>query len=298
MDLSHTLERIILIQAVPETVFRFFQESPKWASWWGPGSTIDPVPGGKVYIRHPNGIETIGEVVEILPPERIVFTYGYAGGTPIPPGASRVTIRLRPDPAGTRLRLFHEFSDANVRDQHVQGWRFQLSLFGNVVADEVFGGAVPTEYIPSVEHGFRKACEKGAKYGFPLVDVKATLLDGKAHDVDSSADTFKLAAIESFRDAQMQAGLVILEPIMNVVVLASSQYQGSLAGDINHRRGNILNLSSDKGRCMLHAYIPLAELFGYTSDLRNVTSGTASFSMEPSHYAAVKEELADIRIAS
>jgi elongation factor G len=124
------------------------------------------------------------------------------------------------------------------------------------------------------------------------------LLDGKYHDVDSSADTFKLAAIESFRDAQANAGLVILEPIMNVVVLAPSNYQGSLAGDINRRRGNILNLSSDKGRCMLHAYIPLAELFGYTSELRNSTSGTASFSMEPSHYAPVKEELADIRKAS
>jgi elongation factor G len=164
--------------------------------------------------------------------------------------------------------------------------------------DEVFGGSVPREYIPSVEQGYRIGCQKGAKYGFPLVDVRATLLDGKAHEVDSSADTFKLAAIESFRDAQASAGLVILEPIMNVVVLAPSNYQGTLAGDINRRRGNILNLSSDKGRCMLHAYIPLAELFGYTSDLRNVTSGTASFSMEPSHYAPVKEELADIRIAS
>jgi elongation factor G len=164
--------------------------------------------------------------------------------------------------------------------------------------DEIFGGAVPREYIPSVEQGFRLGCAKGAKYGFPVVDVRATLIDGKYHDVDSSADTFKLAAMESFRDAQAAAGLVLLEPIMNVVVLAPSQYQGSLAGDINRRRGNILNLSSDKGRCMLHAYIPLAELFGYTSELRNSTSGTASFSMEPSHYASVKEELADIRIAS
>jgi elongation factor G len=164
--------------------------------------------------------------------------------------------------------------------------------------DEIFGGAVPKEYIPSVQQGFRLGCVKGAKYGFPVVDVRASLLDGKAHDVDSSADTFKLAAMESFRDAQAAAGLVLLEPIMNVVVLAPSQYQGSLAGDINRRRGNILNLSSDKGRCMMHAYIPLAELFGYTSELRNSTSGTASFSMEPSHYASVKEELADIRIAS
>ena len=164
--------------------------------------------------------------------------------------------------------------------------------------DEIFGGAVPKEYIPSVEQGFRMGCVKGAKYGFPLVDVRASLMDGKAHDVDSSADTFKLAAIESFRDAQVNAGLVILEPIMNVVVMSPAQFQGSLAGDINRRRGIILNLSSDKGRCMLHAYVPLAELFGYTSDLRNSTSGTASFTMEPSHYATVKEELADIRVAS
>jgi uncharacterized protein YndB with AHSA1/START domain len=141
MELPHQLDRTVVIQAAPETVFRFFQESPRWARWWGAGSTIDPRPGGKVYIRHPNGVETVGEVLEVSPPERIVFTYGYASGNPIPPGASRVTIRLAPDPAGTRLRLFHEFADTGARDQHVQGWRFQLSLFGNVVADEAFAGA-------------------------------------------------------------------------------------------------------------------------------------------------------------
>ncbi len=85
---------------------------------------------------------------------------------------------------------------------------------------------------------------------------------------------------------------------MNVVVLAPSNYQGDLIRDVTRRRGEILNLSSDKGRCSVHAYVPLAELFGYTSDLRNFTSGTASFSMEPSHYAPVKEELADLRAAS
>src|SRR5207249_7640665 len=88
----------------------------------------------------------------------------------------------------------------------------------------IVGGAVPTEYIPAVEAGFRQGCQKGAKYGFPCVDIQATLLDGKSHDVDSSADTFKLAALESFRDAQLKAGLLLLEPIMNVVVLAPGQY--------------------------------------------------------------------------
>jgi elongation factor G len=164
--------------------------------------------------------------------------------------------------------------------------------------NEIHGGAVPTEYIPSVEQGYRLASAKGAKYGFQCVDIVATLVDGKAHDVDSSADTFKLASIECFRDAQIRAGLTLLEPIMNVVVYAPGQYLGDLTRDVSRRRGEILNTSLDKGRCTLHAYVPLAELFGYTSELRNFTSGTASFSMEPSHYAQVKEELADLRAAS
>jgi elongation factor G len=165
-------------------------------------------------------------------------------------------------------------------------------------ADEIFGGVVPREYIPSVEAGFRQGCQKGAKYGFPCVDILATLVDGKYHEVDSSADTFKLAALECFRDAQTKAGLVLLEPIMNVVVHAPGQYLGDLTRDVSRRRGEILNSTLEKGRCMLHAYVPLAELFGYTSELRNFTSGTAAFTMEPSHYASVKEELADLRAAS
>ncbi len=164
--------------------------------------------------------------------------------------------------------------------------------------NEIVGGVVPTEYIPSVEAGYRQGCVKGAKYGFPCVDIQATLFDGKSHDVDSSADTFKLAAIECFRDAQVKAGLVLLEPIMNVVVHAPGNYLGDLTRDVSRRRGEILNTALDKGRCTLHAYVPLAELFGYTSVLRNFTSGTAAFTMEPSHYAPVKEELADLREAS
>jgi elongation factor G len=164
--------------------------------------------------------------------------------------------------------------------------------------DKIVGGVIKGEYIPSVEAGFRAACVKGAKYGFQCVDIQATLLDGKYHEVDSSQDAFKLAGIECARDAQLKAGIVLLEPIMNVVVLAPGQYLGDLTRDISRRRGEILNSSLDKGRCQLHAYVPLAELFGYTSELRNFTSGTASFSMEPSHYAPVKEELADLRVAS
>lgn len=174
----------------------------------------------------------------------------------------------------------------------------KLDPSGLYFADKIFGGVVPKEYIPSVEAGFRQAAAKGAKYGFPCVDILATLVDGKYHEVDSSADTFKLAAVECFRDAQLKAGLVLLEPVMNVVVHAPGQYLGDLTRDVSRRRGEILNSTLEKGRCMLHAYVPLAELFGYTSELRNFTSGTAAFTMEPSHYAPVKEELADLRAAS
>jgi uncharacterized protein YndB with AHSA1/START domain len=140
-DLPYQLDRTVVIKATPETVFRFFTDSERWAGWWGGGSTIDARPGGKIYIRYPNGTEASGEVLDVRAPERIVFTFGYASGKPMAPGSSRVTIGLQADAAGTRLHLLHEFEEAGSRDEHVQGWRFQLSLFGNLVANEVFGNA-------------------------------------------------------------------------------------------------------------------------------------------------------------
>lgn len=139
--LPHTLERTVTIGAPPATVFRFFTDDARWAAWWGAGSTIDARPGGRVYICHPGGVEASGEVVEVAPPERIVFTYGFNNGKPMPPGASRVTIHLARHPEGTQLTLAHDFADAGPRDHHVQGWRYQLSVFANVVADEVNAGA-------------------------------------------------------------------------------------------------------------------------------------------------------------
>ncbi len=141
MNLSHSLDRTITIEASPETVFRYFTDSARWAAWWGAGSSIDARPGGAVKIVYPGGVEVSGEVLEVAPVERIVFTYGYASGQPIAPGASRVTIALRPVESGTELSLTHAFAEAAVRDLHVQGWRYQLSLFGNVVADEVHSNA-------------------------------------------------------------------------------------------------------------------------------------------------------------
>ena len=139
--LPHSLERSVLIQAPPETVFMFFQDSARWARWWGAGSTIDPRKGGAVAIKHPGGVESGGTILEIHPPTRLVFTYGFVSGDPIPVGSSRVTIALKPERGATRLTLTHDLANEKARDDHVQGWRFQLSLFANAVADDVNGNA-------------------------------------------------------------------------------------------------------------------------------------------------------------
>jgi uncharacterized protein YndB with AHSA1/START domain len=133
--LAHRLDRSLVIRARRDTVFQFLIDTPRWAAWWGVGSTIDARPGGRVVIRHPNGVEASGEALDVRDPERIVFTYGYVGGKPTPPGSSRVTIRLDSHPQGTLLQLTHEFADLDARDEHVQGWRFQLSLFANLIAN-------------------------------------------------------------------------------------------------------------------------------------------------------------------
>ena len=139
--LAHSLERTLFIRATPDTVFRFFTDSARWAAWWGAGSTIDGRPGGAISIRLPGGTEVTGEVLELIDPERLVFTYGFASGAPIPPGGSRVTIQLEPRDGGTHLTLTHDFADAGVRDSFQQAWRYQLSLFANVVSRDVVVGA-------------------------------------------------------------------------------------------------------------------------------------------------------------
>ena len=141
MELPHRLDRTILIEAPREVVFRYFTDNARWSAWWGAGSTIDARPGGRVLVRYPNAVEATGEVVEVSPPERIVFTYGYAPPALPPPGGSLVTIHLEAASRGTRLHLVHEFADAAARDHHVQGWRYQLSVFANVVSDEALHDA-------------------------------------------------------------------------------------------------------------------------------------------------------------
>jgi uncharacterized protein YndB with AHSA1/START domain len=141
MTLPYSMDRRVVIAAPRDLVFRYFTDSERWARWWGKGSTIDPRPQGEVNITHANGVQMAGQVVEIDPPARIVFTYGYRSGTPIAAGGSLVTIRLDEHAEGTELNLSHAFADAARRDEHVQGWRYQLSLFGNVTTNEARANA-------------------------------------------------------------------------------------------------------------------------------------------------------------
>jgi elongation factor G len=155
-------------------------------------------------------------------------------------------------------------------------------------------GSIPKEYIPSVEDGLREAAKKGNKYPFPFVDLEFELHFGKYHDVDSSQDAFYLCAIEAFREAEQKAGITLLEPIMKVVVISPKDYHGQIVGNIISRRGIIEDTSEEKGVAQVTAKVPLANLFGYTSDLRSATKGQASFSMEFSHYSPVSPDLADL----
>jgi uncharacterized protein YndB with AHSA1/START domain len=138
---EHTLERSILISATRSTVFSYFTDSKRFADWWGEGSSVEGRAGGAMRIRYPNGATASGQVLELVPDERVVFTFGYdEPGKPIPPGGSRVTVTLEDRPRGTLLTLRHELADATVRDQHVQGWRYQLALFANVAARDQHAG--------------------------------------------------------------------------------------------------------------------------------------------------------------
>jgi uncharacterized protein YndB with AHSA1/START domain len=143
-ELPHALDRTLDIRAQRPTVFRFFTDAVRWAAWWGAGSTIDPRVGGAVFIRYPEGTEAAGAVVEIAPPERFVFSFGFVKGTPIAVGGSLVTIRLEDRGRVTRVHLSHAFADAGLRDAFVQGWRYQLSLFANTVANDIHGDAKTT----------------------------------------------------------------------------------------------------------------------------------------------------------
>ena len=181
-----------------------------------------------------------------------------------------------------------KFADITVKvepaDQGATGLQF---------IDEVKGGRIPREYIPSVEKGFKEALSNGPLAGYPVDSLKVTLLDGSFHIVDSDQLSFEICAIHAFKSAASKAGLKLLEPIMKLEIVTPEEYMGDIIGDLNRRRGDILGMETKSDAKVINVKIPLAEQFGYVTTLRTLSSGRATSSMEFSHYQEVPHNLAE-----
>ncbi len=207
----------------------------------------------------------------------------------------RETIRGTADVQGRHKKQtggHGQFGDCWIRMQPLpRGAQFEF-------ANEIFGGAIPKNFIPAVEKGILEAAEKGFLAGYPMVDFKVELYDGSYHDVDSSELAFKLAARKAFKAAMQQAKPALLEPIMNVEIQAPVEYAGDLMGDLNGRRGRISGMETKGSTQFIRAQVPMAEMLNYQNDLTAMTQGRASFTMEFDHYDYVPQMQADKIIAA
>jgi elongation factor G len=162
---------------------------------------------------------------------------------------------------------------------------------GVEIVNKVVGGAIPREYIPAVIDGIEEAIRGGVHAGYQLIDLKAAIVDGTFHEVDSNELAFKMAGIFALKEAVRKAGPIILEPIMKVEVTTPDEYQGDLLGDINRRRGTIIGIDAKLGQTVLNAHVPLAEMFGYATAIRSLSKGRASYSMEPFSFEQVPAQV-------
>lgn len=163
---------------------------------------------------------------------------------------------------------------------------------GYEFVNEISGGVIPKEYIPAVDKGIQEAMQNGVLAGYPVVDFKVTLFDGSYHDVDSSEMAFKIAGSMAFKDACRKANPVLLEPMMKVEVEVPEEYMGDVIGDLNRRRGQINSMDDRMGLKIVNAFVPLAEMFGYSTDLRSATQGRGTYTMEFDHYGEVPSNIA------
>ncbi len=212
-----------------------------------------------------------------------------------PKVAYRETIRVKADAEGKHKKQtggHGQFGLCRIKMEPLpRGSGFEF-------VDDVFGGAIPKNWIPSVEKGIRDASERGFLAGFPVVDFRASLYDGKYHDVDSSDMAFRIAGSLAFKEAMKTSRPSLLEPVMHVEVYAPDQYSGDLMGDLSSRRGRIEGSESRGHNVIVRAQVPLSEMLSYATDLTSMTQGRATYSMEFSHYDYVPNEMADKVIAA
>jgi elongation factor G len=226
---------------------------------------------------------------------RLKKRYGVEVSLKAPKIPYRETIRGRADVQGRHKKQtggHGQFGDCWIRMEPLpRGANFEF-------ANEVFGGAIPKNYIPAVEKGIIETAQHGYLAGYPMVDFKVTVYDGSYHDVDSSELAFKLAARKAFKNAMEQAKPALLEPIMNVEIQAPVEYAGDLMGDLNGRRGRISGMETKGSTQFIRAQVPMSEMLNYQNDLTSMTQGRASFTMEFDHYDYVPQLQADKIIAA
>jgi len=226
--------------------------------------------------------------------DRMVREFKVAANVGRPQVSYRETIRRAADGNGRFVRQTGgkgQYGHVIARlEPNAKGAGFEF-------VDKIVGGTIPREYMRAVEHGIRETLETGVYAGYPMIDVKATVFDGSYHEVDSSEMAFKIAASMAVKDAIEKADPVVLEPMMNVEVTMPEQFMGDVIGDLNSRRGQVEGMESRGTTQVVRAFVPLAEMFGYATDLRSMTQGRASYSMELSHYAEVPSNLAQELVA-
>lgn len=190
--------------------------------------------------------------------------------------------------SGGRGQYGHVWLEVEPQPEPGKGYEF---------VDAIKGGVVPREYIPAVDKGIQEATDNGVLAGFPVVDVKVTLIDGSYHEVDSSEMAFKIAGSMGFKEGCQKAGPILLEPIMSVEVVVPEEYMGEVIGDLNSRRGRIMGMDSRAGAQIVSSMVPLANMFGYSTDLRSATQGRATYAMTFDHYEPVPKSVSDEIIA-
>ena len=158
---------------------------------------------------------------------------------------------------------------------------------------EIVGGSIPREYIPAVEKGVQEAMEKGVLAGYPMVDIKVTLFDGSYHDVDSSEMAFKIAGSMGFKEGARRADPILLEPLMSIEIITPEEFMGQVMSDLNGRRGKTTKVEYRKGTNVIAGEVPLANMFGYATDLRSITQGRATFTLQFSRYSPVPRSVSE-----
>jgi len=239
-------------------------------------------------------ISGMGELHLEIIVDRLLREFNVGASVGKPQVAYKETVRKKVEQQGRFVR------QTGGRGQYGDVWitlEPQQAGAGFEFVDAVKGGSIPREYIPAVEKGIKEATENGALAGYPVVDVKVTLFDGSYHDVDSSEIAFKIAGSMAFKEAARKASPVLLEPIMAVEVVVPEEFMGDVIGDISSRRGKVLGMDTRPAAQAIDARVPLAQMFGYATDLRSMTQGRATYTMQFSHYEPVPAAVAEGIIA-